>query len=153
MEGGKVSAPGPNPPAPGWSLPPVLWGLAGLAAGGAIQFAPLAGLAPEGRRGLACTVVAVVWWAARVMPAGYTALGLLVALTVLQVAPAAVVFGMFTSPLLYLVVGGYLLAAAVTSSGLGRRIAYAWLGRWVTGYRSLIVSCYVLTFLLSFLIP
>ena len=148
-----MSAAGSNPPAQGRSLPSVLWGLAGLAAGGAIFFAPLAGLAPEGRRGLACTVVAVVWWAARVMPAGYTALGLLVALTVLQVAPAPVVFGMFTSPLLYLVVGGYLLAAAVTSSGLGRRIAYAWLGRWVTGYRSLIVSCYVLTFLLSFLIP
>ncbi len=131
----------------------MLWGVAGLAAGAAILFAPLAGLAPEGRRGLACTVVAVVWWAARVMPAGYTALGLLVALTVLQVAPAPLVFGMFTSPLLYLVVGGYLLAAAVTSSGLGRRIAYAWLSRWVTGYRSLIISCYVLTFLLSFLIP
>jgi di/tricarboxylate transporter len=131
----------------------LLWGVAGFAAGATILFAPLAGLAPEGRRGLACTVVAVVWWAARVMPAGYTALGLLVALTVLQVAPAPLVFGMFTSPLLYLVVGGYLLAAAVTSSGLGRRIAYAWLGRWVTGYRSLIVSCYVLTFLLSFLIP
>ena len=131
----------------------MLWGVAGLAAGAAILFAPLAGLASEGRRGLACTVVAVVWWAARVMPPGYTALGLLVALTVGQVAPAGVVFGMFVSPLLYLVVGGYLLAAAVTSSGLGRRIAYAWLSRWVTGYRSLIISCYVLTFLLSFLIP
>lgn len=141
----------PSPP-PGWRSPAAGL-LAGLVAGVAVWLLPLAGLAPEGRRGLACTVVAVVWWAARVMPPGYTALGLLVALTVGRVAPPAVVFGMFTSPLLYLVVGGYLLAAAVTSSGLGRRIACAWLGRWVASYRSLIISCYVLTFLLSLLIP
>lgn len=148
-----MSAPAPERNLPAGWRSPVVGLVAGLAAGAAIWLLPLAGLSPEGRRGLACTVVAVVWWAARVMPPGYTALGLLVALTVGRVAPAGVVFGMFVSPLLYLVVGGYLLAAAVTSSGLGRRIAYAWLGRWVTGYRSLIVSCYVLTFLLSFLIP
>jgi di/tricarboxylate transporter len=78
---------------------------------------------------------------------------MLLAYVLLGVAPAQNVFNMWLSPLMYLIVGGYLIAAAVQVSGLGKRIAYQFLLRVVSSYRSVIISCYVLGFLLSFLIP
>lgn len=52
-----------------------------------------------------------------------------------------------------MIVGAYLIAAAVQESGLGKRIAYLYILKYVKSYRSIIVGMYVLGFILSFLIP
>lgn len=114
---------------------------------------PLQGLSEAGKKGLALSLCTVIWWATKVAHPGYTSLAMLIAYILFGVAPPENVFNMFLSPLMYLIVGGYLLAAAVQVSGLGERIAYHFLLRVVNSYRSVIISCYVLGFLLSFLIP
>lgn len=118
-----------------------------------IMSVPIAGLSPEGQKCLAISLFGVIWWAMGVLQPGYTAFLMLVAWVLLDVAPAPVVFEMWTSPLVYLVIGGYLIAAAVNESGLGRRISYAFMVRFVSSYRSVIISAYVMGLLLSFLIP
>jgi anion transporter len=84
---------------------------------------------------------------------GYISLFLLGGYVIFGVAPGSIVFKLWTSPLVYLVVGGYLIASAVRDSGLGKRIAYLYILRYINSYNSIIVGAYVLGFLLSFLIP
>ena len=84
---------------------------------------------------------------------GYISLFLLGSYVVTGVAPGNVAFRLWTTPLVYLVVGGYLIASAVRDSGLGKRIAYIYILRYINSYNSIIVGAYVLGFLLSFLIP
>ncbi len=114
---------------------------------------PMEGLAPEGKKCLALSLLAVVWWAMSVAHPGYVSLFLLGSYVVLGVAPGGVVFGLWGTPLVYLVVGGYLIASAVRDSGLGKRIAYHYILRYINSYNSIVVGAYVLGFLLSFLIP
>jgi anion transporter len=114
---------------------------------------PLEGLTPEGKKCLALSMLTVVWWAMSVAHPGYVSLFLLGSYVVLGVAPGNVVFGLWASPLVYLVVGGYLIASAVRDSGLGKRIAYLYILRYINSYNSIVVGAYVLGFLLSFLIP
>jgi len=111
------------------------------------------GLSVAGHRALAISLFGVVWWAMGVVQPGYTSLLMLVGWVVLKVAPADVVFSLWTTPLIYLVVGGYLIATAVQDSGLGKRISYMFILKFVNSFSSIIISSYVLGFLLSFLIP
>ena len=127
--------------------------LAGLLVALSLWLAPLAGLSTEGRHCLALSLAAVIWWAMGVVHPGFTSLLLLVSWVVSGTADSATVFKLWTSPLMYLVIGGYLIAAAVEGSGLGRRMAYLFTLRFVSSYRSLIAACYILGFLLSILIP
>lgn len=114
---------------------------------------PLEGLSPEGKKCLAISLFGVVWWALGVVQPGYTAFLMLTLWVLLDVAPTEVVFSMWTSPLVYLVIGGFLIATAVQQSGLGRRISYAFMVRFVSSYQSVIISAYVVGLLLSLLIP
>lgn len=112
-----------------------------------------ASLPAAGQHCLALSLLAVVWWAFGVVHPGYTALGLMVAWVLTHTAEPTVVFRLWTSPMMYLVIGGYLIAAAVEGSGLGRRIAYYFTARFVSSFTSIIATCYILSFLLSFMIP
>ena len=127
--------------------------LAGLLVAFIIWNLHLEGLSPEGQKGLALSLMTVIWWATKVAHPGYVSLIMLLAYVLFGVAPAETVFNMWVSPLMYLIIGGYLIAAAVQVSGLGKRLAYQFLLRVVSSYRSVIISCYALGFLLSFLIP
>ena len=113
----------------------------------------LNGISPEGQKCLAVSLLAVVWWATKVMHPGYTSMVLLVSYVMLGVAPANIVFRLWTTPIIYMIIGAYLIAAAVHESGLGKRIAYIYIIKYVNSYRSIIVGMYVLGFILSFLIP
>ncbi|WP_428559524.1 MAG: SLC13 family permease [Solidesulfovibrio sp. DCME] len=114
---------------------------------------PFSGISPAGQRCLAVSLLAVIWWATKVMHPGYTSVILLTLYVLLGVAPANVVFGLWTTPIIYMIIGAYLIAAAVNESGLGKRIAYSYILRYVNTYRSIIVGMYVLGLLLSFIIP
>ena len=132
----------------------------GLAAGAAICTAvwllPIPGLMPDGKKCLAMSLCAVCWWATGAMHPGYTALALLAGYTLFldsELVPAATVFGLWTTPTMYLVVGGFLIAKAVEASGLGRRAALAFISRFTRSYGGMVFSCYLLGLLLSFVIP
>jgi di/tricarboxylate transporter len=54
---------------------------------------------------------------------------------------------------MWLVIGAYLIANAVKTSGLGERIAYNYMLRFVKDWKSIIIGIFVLTLILSLLIP
>jgi anion transporter len=114
---------------------------------------PPAGLPVAGQRVLAVTVVTVVWWIFGVMAPAYTTLLLCFGYIVLRLATPATVFALWTSPLLWLMVGAFLIATAVTKSGLATRVAYCCMTRYAHSYTSMVTLVYVLGFVLSFLIP
>lgn len=126
--------------------------VAGIVLAAIIMAVPL-DMPREGQNCLALSLFAVIWWATGVVHPGYTSLLMLTGYVLFGVAPAAKVFQLWGTPLVYMVIGGYLIASAVRGSGLGKRIAFIYALRYITGYKSVIVAAYLLGFLLSFLIP
>ncbi len=118
-----------------------------------IWFVPLAGLSTEGHLCLALSLMTVIFWAFGVTQPGYTSGLYLVLLAAMKVAPTTLIFSTWTTSMMYLIIGAYLIATAVKESGLGERIAYWYIDKYVSGYNSIIVSIFVLTFILSLLIP
>ncbi len=118
-----------------------------------IYFLPLQGLGKQGQVGLALTLMTVVFWAFQIAQTGYTSGLYLVLLVILKVAEPAVIFGSWLGSTMYLIIGAYLIAEAVQTSGLGERIAYIFILRFVTSFKSVLVSIFILTFALSLLIP
>ena len=55
--------------------------------------------------------------------------------------------------MMYLIIGAYHIAVAVKESGLGERIAYKFIVKYVSSFKSIIVSIFALTFILALLIP
>ncbi len=132
---------------------PVLGLFGGILIAAIVMMLPLEGLSPEGRRCLAVSLLGVIWWAAKVAHPGYVSAAMLMGYITLHCAPAKVVFLLWITPLAYIAIGGYLIAAAVRDSGLGKRIAYWYSIRFISSFKSIIVGAYVIGFLLSFLIP
>lgn len=114
---------------------------------------PLEGLGREGRLCLAFTMMTVVWWAAQVAQSGYVSGVYLMLLCLFKLADPTVIFASWTGSTIWLVAGAYLIASAVRGSGLGERLSYLFILRFVRGWRSIILSIFALTLLLSVLIP
>ena len=114
---------------------------------------PIEGLTREGQLCLGLTLMTVVWWATQVAQSGYVSGVYLMLLCLFKVAEPSVIFAGWTGSTIWLVAGAYLIASAVRSSGLGERLSYAFILRFVRGWRSIILSVFALTFILSLLIP
>jgi di/tricarboxylate transporter len=102
---------------------------------------------------LALTLMTVVFWGFQIAQSGYTSGLYLALLIILGVAKPEVVMSPWVGSTMYLVIGAYLIAGAVKTSGLGERIAYKFILKFVDSYQSIIISIFVLTFILSILIP
>lgn len=121
-----------------------------------IMLCPIPGLEQQGKICLALSMMTVCWWALKVMHPGFVSLALLTGFSIFldaKVVPGTVIFSSWTSPIMYLVIGGFLIAEAVRVSGLGERFAYLYIHKFINSYRGIIVSCYLLGAALSFLIP
>ena len=92
----------------------------------------------------------VVWWATQVAQSGYVGGIYLILLIVLGVAEPELVFKSWTGSTMYLIIGAYLIASAVKDSGLGERIAYAFIIKFVRSYRGILISIFVLTFIYEY---
>lgn len=129
---------------------------AGLIVLALVWVAPLNALGEIGAQGqqcLALTLMTVVWWACGVAQPAYVSAVYLSLLMLTGTSDAATVFASWTKMQMWMVIGAYLIAAAVKESGLGERIAYWFALRFVRDWRSLVVSIFVLTAILSLLIP
>ena len=97
--------------------------------GGAALFAVLLawpapeGLGPEGWRCAAVGLLMAVWWITEAVPIPATALLPLVLFPVLGVLPVAEAAAPFANPLIYLYLGGFLLALGMQRWGLHQRLA------------------------------
>jgi sodium-dependent dicarboxylate transporter 2/3/5 len=95
----------------------------------ALLLVPMPGLSPEAHRLAAIGGMTVVLWLTEAIPLAVTAL-LAPALAVLfDVAPAKDAFAAFAHPLIFLFLGGFMLAEALTVQGFDRRAALWLLSR------------------------
>ncbi|MEO7822841.1 MAG: SLC13 family permease [Gemmatimonadaceae bacterium] len=90
----------------------------------AILLAPTA-LPMPAHRLAAILAAVVVLWVTEAIPMPVTAMLGAAAAVVLRVAPAKEVFAPFADPLMFLFIGAFILARAITLHGLDRRLAYA----------------------------
>lgn len=118
-----------------------------------INLLPLKGLSNQGKMCLALTMMTVVFWAFQVVQSGFSSGLYLALLVILKVAEPSVIFSPWIGSTMYLVIGAYLIASAVKASGLGERIAYGFIIKFVSSFKSIIISIFGLTFILSILIP
>ena len=126
---------------------------AGVSAALILYILPIAGLSREGQTCLSLTIMTVIFWACQVAQPGFVSALLLALYVVLGVAEPAVVFSAWTGTTIYLIIGAYLIASAVKDSGLGERIAYWFIVRFMHSYKSILISIFGLTFVLSIIIP
>jgi len=97
---------------------------------------PFPGLSVSAHRLAAILTWVIVWWISEPVPIPVSAiLGALLCMT-LRIADPAAVLAPFANPLIFLFMGGFILAQAMSVHGLDRRFAFQIMGlRWV-GERS-----------------
>ncbi len=112
-------------------------------------------LLPQGQQiagALAVAVLAAVLWISEVLPLAVTALLIPVGLSAVGVFEVTHAFASFGSPVLFLVLGGYALAAAVAVNGVDRWMARTMLERAGTRTVSVVLALMGTSALLSMLI-
>ncbi len=86
---------------------------------------PLDGLSPEAHRLAAIFAAVIVLWVTEVVPIAVTALLIAPVMVMADVTDAKSAFAPYADPLLFLFVGGFMIARAMMRHGLDRRIALA----------------------------
>lgn len=121
-------------------------------AAGAVAPTPDA-LTTAGQYAVATTSFAAVLWVTGAVPLSLTALSIPVVLTTVGVYPdfADAVAG-FADPVVFLLLAGFMLAEALQTHGIDRRIAFAILVRFGTSPRGLVLGVMVATALLSMVV-
>lgn len=127
---------------------------AGLALGLVLFFLVLLvpapeGISPAGWRTVACALLMATWWITEAIPIAATALIPLVLfplLGILQIKPAA---SPYANPVIFLFLGGFMIAAAIERCGLHRRLALAILRTGGTGPMNLVGGFMIATAFLS----
>lgn len=116
---GELHRPG-NPPGPDRRL--LGLGLA-LVLGTAVLFAPLP-LEPRAQRLAAIFLGVVICWVTEALPIAATALLIAPLMVLFGVTDPTTAFAPYADPLLFIFVGGFFIARAMTLHGLDRRIAH-----------------------------
>ncbi|OGD09369.1 MAG: hypothetical protein A2Y86_02740 [Candidatus Aminicenantes bacterium RBG_13_62_12] len=84
---------------------------------------PVLGDKPSARKVLAVFLLAAVWWVTEALPIPITALLIPVLFTALRVAGAEEAFAPLANPIIFLFLGSFILARAMSLHGLDRRMA------------------------------
>ena len=100
---------------------------------------PPEGYPPQTMHAAGLCVLVIGFWALGALPEHIVALLFFLLAMLLAIAPPAVVFSGFASGTLWLVLGGLIVAEAVSQTGLGVRFARALIRRHTLSYRGLIV--------------
>lgn len=86
---------------------------------------PAEGMAPAAARAAAVGALMAVWWVTEAIPIPATALLPLVLFPLLGVQPIAACAAPYANPIIFLFLGGFLIARALAACGLHRRAALA----------------------------
>ena len=130
------------------------WRLVALVLGPALGAAtwlaaPPAGLSEPAWRVAGLAAWMVVWWLSEAVPIPATALLPIAVAPLAGVAPERDVAAAYAHPLIFLFLGGFILAAAMRQSGLHRRVALGLLGRAGSGAAGIVGGFMAATALLS----
>jgi sodium-dependent dicarboxylate transporter 2/3/5 len=110
-------------------------------------------LTREGQNALAIFALCFVLWVGNALPLAVTSLFAIVLLPTLNVLPASRSFELFGSPVVFFILGAFILAAALMRSGLSTRLALAFLRRFGGSPRSLLAGVIFSGGFLAFWMP
>jgi sodium-dependent dicarboxylate transporter 2/3/5 len=102
---------------------------------------------------LAFIAMSVFYWTFEPVPLGLTAVILLVLMLVFGVASTEVIYSGFSSPAVFLIIGGMMLARGVNDTPLAKRVAYLFLSKWGGTAKGLLGSIIIIPQIQSFFIP
>ena len=97
-----------------------------------VYLLPISGLSPEAHKLLAIVTFVAFWWICEPVPIPVTSLIGPTLCVIFGVAPAADAFKAFANPMIFLFMGGFLIAKGMMVNGLDKRIAYGIMSmKWV----------------------
>lgn len=114
---------------------------------------PQDGLSREGQNAIAVFVLCFVLWVTSALPLSVTSLFAMVLLPLLRVVPPGRAFSLFGSPIIFFMLGAFILAAALMHSGLSTRLAVIFLRRFGGSPRSLLAGVILSGGFLAFWMP
>ncbi|MBJ6799151.1 DASS family sodium-coupled anion symporter [Geomonas propionica] len=121
-----------------------------LVIGFLIRLTPPEGLSVEGYRSLVLFGATVFFWISGLLPIAVTALLSMVMLPLLGIMDAKKTYSMFGNESVFFILGAFILAAALTGTGISARIARAMLARFGRTPTRLAFTVFLLSALLSF---
>lgn len=114
-----------------------------------VSWPPLAGMPPSAMDVAAVAVLMTIWWITEAIPIPATALLPLALFPLLQISPAAAVSSAYANHLIFLFLGGFLIAIAMERWNLHRRIALHIVKRVGTSANGIVLGFMVATAFLS----
>lgn len=127
--------------------------IAGLLVTTAILFclSPPAGLSHQGYHALVIFGLCVVLWVSNLIPLAVTSLVAMAAIPVLGIMEAKKTYALFGNEAVFFILSAFVLAAVMTGSGLSTRLARAMLVRFGRTPTRLVLTVFLLSALLSFI--
>ena len=116
-----------------------------------LTLAPPQGLSVEGYRSLVLFGVTIFFWIVGLLPIAVTALLSMVMLPLLGIMDAKKTYSMFGNEAVFFILGAFILAAAMTGTGISARLARAMLAKFGKTPTSLAVTVFLLSAFLSFI--
>lgn len=123
--------------------------LVGIAATVLIISAPIKGLGYTGRGAFALLAFAMIVWASETIPLPVSSLIVVLIQPILGIVSFSGALSGFGNPILFLLLGGFIIAEGVGSSGLGDRISYVIMSRLGGSPEILLFGVILLTGVLS----
>ncbi|MGH9458895.1 MAG: SLC13 family permease [Thermoanaerobaculia bacterium] len=114
-----------------------------------VAFPPPAGIAPAAWRTAAVAALMAVWWVTEAVPIAVTSLVPLVLFPLTGIASMDAAAAPYANPVIFLFLGGFLVAAGLERSGLHKRIAFHVIRVVGTAPRQLLFGFMLATGLLS----
>lgn len=117
-----------------------------------VMLIPTPGLDLAGHAAIALLVFAVIMWATEALHLAVTSLIILFIQPIIQVASFADAVIGFANPIIFLMIGGFIIAEAIRKSGLAQRFTYVMLNKFgTTPNRSLFVTVFSTGLLSAFI--
>jgi sodium-dependent dicarboxylate transporter 2/3/5 len=91
---------------------------------------PFPGLGQEGYFAIVIFLLSVILWFSNVLPLAITSLLVMGLLSTYRVMDNSTIYSFFGDSAIFFILGAFMITAAVSSTGLSRRVAYAVLGRY-----------------------
>ncbi|WP_136513467.1 SLC13 family permease [Geomonas edaphica] len=116
-----------------------------------VRLNPPEGLSVEGYRALVLFGATVFFWISGLLPIAVTALLSMVMLPLLGIMDAKKTYSMFGNESVFFILGAFILAAAMTGTGISARLARAMLARFGRTPTRLALTVFLLSAFLSFI--
>jgi solute carrier family 13 (sodium-dependent dicarboxylate transporter), member 2/3/5 len=108
-----------------------------------------AGLTPLGQRALALLVIAAIVWLGELLPIGAGSLLIIVLAAMFGTIPTTRTFASLSSDIIFLYIGGFIVAASMSLFGLDKRIALWVINKTGTNKKKIVLGLMLGTGLIS----